>query len=487
MLQDLYKTSLGLLTDLYQITMAYGYWKSNMHHQETVFHLFFRKAPFQGGYAIATGMETVTELITHLHFSDTDIAYLATLQGNDQQPLFETAFLDYLANLSFDVDVAGVQEGNLVFAHEPILRISGKIIPCQLIETALLTCVNFQTLIATKASRVCHAAENDTVLEFGLRRAQGFDGGISACRAAFIGGAHATSNVLAGKLLQIPVKGTHAHSWVMMFDTEMEAFQTYAEAMPNNCVFLVDTYDTIEGVTNAIAVAKQLRTQGKEIMGIRLDSGDIAELSKKARQLLDDAGFTQAKIVASDSLNEYRIQELKKQGAHVDIWGVGTNLVTSEDQPALGGVYKLAAVRQTPGSPWKAKVKLSNSPIKISNPGILQIRRFWNTEQTMVCDVMYDMEQGIHTEEIFDLHGNLVSVDLHTCSYADLLQPLIQAGTRLHAPTHISDIREFSMKQQERLPEAYKQYTVSDAFPVYLDQYVWKQKQQLITQHRHNS
>ena len=258
--------------------MAYGYWKSGRHTVETTFQLFFRKAPFDNGFAICAGIDTALELIEQFKFSEEDIAYLQKQTGNDGEPLFESEFLTYLQNLEMTVDVDAVSEG-LVLAHEPLLRITGPIIPCQLLESALLTCINFQTLIATKAYRVCKAAMGDSVLEFGLRRAQGFDGAISASRAAYIGGVHATSNVLAGRLLNIPIKGTHAHAWVMMFDSEPEAFEAYADAMPNNCVFLVDTYDTIEGVHNAIQVGSKLREQGHEMVGVRLDSGDLTALS----------------------------------------------------------------------------------------------------------------------------------------------------------------------------------------------------------------
>ena len=274
--------------------MAYGYWKSGRHTVETTFQLFFRKAPFDNGFAICAGIDTALELIEQFKFSEEDIAYLQKQTGNDGEPLFESEFLTYLQNLEMTVDVDAVSEGEAVLAHEPLLRITGPIIPCQLLESALLTCINFQTLIATKAYRVCKAAMGDSVLEFGLRRAQGFDGAISAARAAYIGGVHATSNVLAGRLLNIPIKGTHAHAWVMMFDSEPEASKPM-HAMPNNCVFLVDTYDTIEGVHNAIQVGSKLREQGHEMVGVRLDSGDLTALSIAARRLLDDAGFPKAK------------------------------------------------------------------------------------------------------------------------------------------------------------------------------------------------
>jgi len=326
-----------LLTDLYQLTMAYGYWKNQVHEREAVFHLFFRKNPFNSGFSVACGLADVIEYIDTFQFDQDELAYLATLKGNDGQPLFDAGFLDYLKHLQFTCDIDAIPEGTLVFPHEPLVRVRGPIIQCQILETALLNIVNFQTLIATKAARICHAAAPEPVLEFGLRRAQGIDGGMAASRAAHIGGCTATSNVLAGMRYGIPVKGTHAHSWVMSFDTEEEAFEAYADAMPNNCVFLVDTYDTLEGVRTAVRVGKRLREKGHELVGIRLDSGDLAYLSIEARKILDEGGFPKALVVASNDLDEHIITSIKQQGGKVGIWGVGTKLVTAYDQPAMGG------------------------------------------------------------------------------------------------------------------------------------------------------
>ena len=286
---QLYGTSLSLLTDLYQLTMAYAYWKSGVADQQAVFHLHFRKAPFNSGFTLACGLADAVAFIEQFRFEESDLEYLATLTGNDGKPLFEPAFLAYLRTLEFSCDIDAVLEGTPVFPYEPLLRVTGPIVQCQILETALLNIINFQTLIATKAARICLAAQGEPVLEFGARRAQGFDGALSASRAAYIGGCSATSNVLAGKLLGLPVKGTHAHSWVMTFDEELEAFEKYAQALPNNCVFLVDTYDTLQGVRHAIEVGKQLRAIGHEMVGVRLDSGDLAVLSIEARALLDEA------------------------------------------------------------------------------------------------------------------------------------------------------------------------------------------------------
>ncbi|MES2572953.1 MAG: nicotinate phosphoribosyltransferase, partial [Verrucomicrobiota bacterium] len=348
----------ALLTDLYQLTMLYAHWKSDTADKEAVFHLFYRKQPFKGGFSIACGLSDAIDYLRALSFGEEELAYLRTLCGNDGKPLFEHAFLEYLQAMEWQCEVDGIPEGTVVFPHEPLLRIQGPLIQCQLVETTLLNLLNFQTLIATKAARVCLATQGDPVMEFGLRRAQGADGALAASRAAYIGGCAATSNVLAGHLFGIPVRGTHAHSWVMSFDTEENAFRAYAEAMPNNAVFLVDTYDTIRGVQNAIRQGIALREKGHELAGIRLDSGDLAYLSIEARRMLDEAGFPNASIVASNDLDEHTIVSLKQQGATINVWGVGTKLVTAYDQPALGGVYKLAAVRAGSGA-WEHRVKLS--------------------------------------------------------------------------------------------------------------------------------
>lgn len=384
---SLYNDSLSLLTDLYQITMAYGYWKNNLHSRRSVFNLFFRKNPFGGKFAITAGLEYAVDLVTRLRFKKDDTDFLANLLGQDGRSLFEREFLDYLERMEPACTVDAIPEGSVVFAHEPLLQISGPIIQCQLLETALLNVINFQTLIATKAARVCRAAAGDRVVEFGLRRAQGIDGGLAASRAAHIGGCSATSNVLAGKLFGIPVVGTHAHSWVMSFPSEKEAFRAYAEAMPNNCVFLVDTYDTIEGVRNAITEGAALRARGHEMIGIRLDSGDLCALSIEARAMLDAAGFPNCSIVASNDLDEYKIAKLKADGARIDTWGVGTSLVTGDGQPALGGVYKLGAIDNGSGQ-MIAKIKRSNDPIKTSNPGITGVHRYSDDEGMFKMDVI---------------------------------------------------------------------------------------------------
>lgn len=456
----LYRTSLGLLTDLYQLTMAYGYWKSGSHNAEAVFNLFFRKAPFNNGFALAAGMESAARFVEGFHFSEDDLSYLATLRGNNDLPLFDPAFLDFLGELRFTGDIDAVPEGTAVFGNEPILRVRAPLLQAQLLETALLTIVNFSTLVATKAARIVAAAEGDPVIEFGLRRAQGIDGGISATRAAYLGGCSGTSNVVAGKLFGIPVKGTHAHSWVMSFDTEEGAFATYADAMPNNCIFLVDTYDTLDGVRNAIVAGKRLRQQGHEMVGIRLDSGDLAKLSIAARELLDEGGFPDARIVASNDIDEHVIASLKMQGAKIDTWGVGTKLVTAFDQPALGGVYKLAAIRDNQESPWEYRIKRSDSPGKTSNPGLQQIRRVGKTDEPPEKDVIYCELLGAPKEP-----GQ------------DLLTPIFQSGELCWQPPQLEDSRTLAAEQWDRF--ANPPVDVYD-YPVELEPQLAAVKQELL-------
>lgn len=452
------KESLALLTDLYQMTMSYGYWKSGFENKEAVFHLFFRRAPFQGGFSIAAGLETVIDYLENFRFEKSDLAYLQTLKGSDEKPLFEKAFLDYLSDLKFSCNVDAVPEGTAIFPYEPLLRVQGPIIQAQILESPLLNLINFPTLIATKASRVRIAARGDTVLEFGLRRAQGMDGALTASRSAYLGGCDATSNLLAGKLFNIPVMGTHSHSWVMLFDEEIEAFQTYAKCLPGNCVFLVDTYDTIAGVKNAIKVGNWLKSQGKELVGIRLDSGDLADLSIKSRKLLDDAGFASTKIVASNELDETIISELKRQGAKIDVWGVGTHLVTGKEQPALDGVYKLSAIRD-PGENWKYKLKLSEQMVKVSNPGILQVKRF-ESDRGYLADVIYDMHMplGDHSSIVDPLDSTKQKKIPSGLKGKDLLVPIFRDGKKVYQSPTLKEIRAKTIQELDRFPIGIKRF-----------------------------
>ncbi len=470
-LGTLYGCSLSLLTDLYQLTMAYGYWKAGVAEREAAFHLFFRKNPFDGGYAIACGLETVADYLGAIRYDGADIDYLRTLTGNDGERLFEEAFLDYLAELRFSCDVDAVAEGTVVLPHEPIVRVTGPVLQCQLIETPLLAIMNFQTLVATKAARVCQAARGEPVLEFGLRRAQGIDGGLAASRAAYVGGCAGTSNVLAGRLYGIPVRGTHAHSWVMFFPGEREAFDEYARAMPNNCVFLVDTYDTIDGVANAIEAGVALRARGHEMVGIRLDSGDLAHLSIEARRMLDEAGFPDAAIVASNDLDENIIKSLEDQGAEIGVWGVGTKLVTAYDQPALGGVYKLAAVRDEDGA-WEYKIKLSEQPIKISNPGLQQVRRYHDDDGAFVMDMIYDAARppASAPATLVDLHDPtwLHKLPAHA-GYEDLLEPVFRRGELVGAVPGLAAARARVVSQLGRLDPRVKRFVNPHLYQVGLE------------------
>ncbi len=479
-----YNQSLALLTDLYQLTMAYGYWKAGVDGKEAVFHLTFRKHPFQGGFAIACGLHYVIDYLEHFAFDQSDVDYLASLKGNDGKPLFEREFLAYLGGMRFECDIDAIPEGTVVFPHEPLIRVQGPIIQCQILETVLLNILNFQTLIATKAARVAMAARGEPVLEFGLRRAQGIDGALAASRAAHIGGCSATSNVLAGKLFGIPVKGTHAHSWVMSFDDELEAFKAYAKAMPNNCVFLVDTYDTLDGVRKAVEAGKWLRSQGHEMMGIRLDSGDLAYLSIEARKILDEAGFPKAAIVASNDLDETIIDSLKDQGATINVWGVGTKLVTGHDQPALGGVYKLSAIRE-PGGEWKHKVKLSEQSIKVSNPGIQQVRRY-RTATESITDAIYDIQT--------DLAGGCIIVDPVDMTrqkripgntlFTDLLVPVFRKGRRVYDPPPLPQIKARVKEELSRFHQGIKRFVNPHQYPVGLEKSLYALKTDLILRSR---
>jgi nicotinate phosphoribosyltransferase len=372
----------------------------------------------------------------------------------------------------------------VVFPHEPLVRVRGPIMQCQIIETPLLNLINFETLIATKAARVCLAAAGDPVLEFGLRRAQGVDGALAASRAAYVGGCAATSNVLAGKLYGIPVRGTHAHSWVMSFDDEREAFAAYAEALPNNGTFLVDTYDTLEGVRRAIEVGRQLRRRGHEMVGVRLDSGDLAYLSSETRRLLDAAGFESAAIVASNDLDEHIIESLKVQGAAISVWGVGTRLVTGHDQPALGGVYKLSAVRD-PGGEWRPKIKLSEQALKVSNPGILQVRRF-REEDGFLADMLFDVREppsdGCRIVDPIDITRRKAIAG--GTAFDDLLVPVVREGRRVKAPTPLGETRERVKRELAGFHHGVKRFVNPHRYPVGLEAGLFDLKTRLMLEIR---
>jgi nicotinate phosphoribosyltransferase len=483
-LADIYRSSLALVTDLYELTMAAAYRATGHADTEAVFHLFFRRNPFGGGFAVACGLSRVVDYLSGLRFSRDDVDYLATFRGNDGRPLFDPAFLRELESLELRCDVDAVPEGTVVFPQEPLVRVRGPILQAQILETMLLNVVNFETLIATKAARVCLAARGDEVVDFGLRRAQGVDGGLSASRAAFVGGCGATSNVLAGRLFGIPVKGTHAHSWVMAFDSEREAFAAWADAQPNNCVLLVDTYDSLEGVGRAVEIARTLRDRGHALAGIRLDSGDLAYLSVEARRMLDEAGFPEVRIMASNELDEHVIASLKEQGAAITVWGVGTRLVTGGDEPALGGVYKLAAVRH-PGRRWEHRVKVSEQAVKTTTPGIQQVRRF-ETARGFLADVIYDEEQGLPerptlVDPVDSTRRKRIPAEARG---QDLLIPVARGGRIVCEPAPLPAARERALRQIERVHAGIKRFVNPHQYPVGLSAELHALKTRLVLEAR---
>lgn len=483
-LNALYRPSLSLLTDLYQLTMACAYWRSGTGAREAVFHLFFRANPFAGGYSVACGLARVVDFLDAFGFSDEDLQYLAGLEGHDGSALFDAAFLDQQRRLQLECDVDAVPEGTVVFPYEPLLRVRGPILQAQILETALLNFVNFETLIATKAARLCEASGGQPVLEFGLRRAHGIDGALSASRAAWIGGCDGTSNVLAGRLYGIPVRGTHAHSWVMAYEDELKAFMDYADAMPNNSVLLVDTYDTLEGVRRAIEVGRRLRERGQELLGIRLDSGDLAYLSQQARKLLDAAGFESTAIVASNDLDEHVITALKDQDAAIGIWGVGTRLVTGHDDSALGGVYKLSAVRD-PGGPWQHRVKLSEQAAKVSNPGIQQVRRYRSAEG-FVADMIWDEDHaapGAATmvDPMDPTRRRRLPADAAT---EELLVPVFRAGRRVYDVPDATAARRRRAEQLAGFHAGVRRFVNPHRYPVGLEQGLHQRRTRLMLQLR---
>lgn len=479
--KNIYGQSLALLTDLYELTMAYGYWKKGMAKTEASFYLSFRKQPFGGAYAIAAGLQSFIEYLDRFRFEETDISYLRTLHDSKGHPLFEAGFLRYLETFRFSCDIDAMPEGTLVFPYEPIIRVTGPILEAQLIESVLLNIINFQTLIATKASRVCWAAKTDPVVEFGLRRAQGIDGAMSASRAAYIGGCHSTSNTLAGKLYGIPVVGTHAHSWIMAFDNELQSFYAFSEVMPDSCIFLIDTYNSVSGVKNAITVARELRKQGKEMIGVRLDSGDLSHLSIEIRAILDAAGFPKAKIMASNELDEFVIRDLKQQGARVDLWGVGTNLVTGKEQPAFDGVYKISAI-QDPKGEWQYKLKISEQWAKTTNPGLLQVRRYYD-DAGYIYDTLYDLYKSTSIQSFLDPFdpSNEKEVD-PSWSHKDLLVPIMRREKVVYSFPPLDEVRKYTLSELEQIPSAMRRFLNPQPYFVGLERKLFELKLNLIKQ-----
>lgn len=474
-----------LLTDFYQLTMAYAHWKNGNESQEAVFHLSFRKNPFQSGFAIFCGLTHLIDFLENFKFEKSDIEYLRTLKTSNGNVLFPEPFLAFLRDMKFSCDIDCMAEGSVTFAHEPILRVRGPIIQGQLIETILLNIASFQTLIATKAARVKLAAGAKRVMEFGLRRAQGFDGALSASWAAYIGGVDSTSNVLAGKVYGIPVVGTLAHSWIMSYDNELESFLAFASALPENCVFLVDTYNTLEGVKKAVEAGRWLEQNGYKLQGIRLDSGDLAYLSIEARKILDENGFKDTYIVASNDLDEHIIDSLNDQGARIDVWAVGTRLITAYDQPALGGVYKLSAVRKQPG-PWLYKIKLSEQAIKITTPGVQQVRRYLDGSGNFVGDMIFDEEEiregavQIVDPVDFTRRKKMAANSRHL----DMLLPIYRSGSLVYELPDVPEMRRYASDQVSRLHPSIRRLLNPHQYPVGLESGLHKRKTELIMRAR---
>ncbi|OFK24115.1 nicotinate phosphoribosyltransferase [Olsenella sp. HMSC062G07] len=460
----------ALNTDLYELTMAQGFWESGMLDVHGCFTVFFRDNPFGGGYAVACGMGQIADLVHNFVFDEASIAYLASLEAPSGGPLFKRGFLDYLRDFHLRVSVWSVAEGELAFPREPLVRVEGPIIDCQLLETALLNLVNFQTLVATKASRVVYAAEGHPVSDFGLRRAQGPDGGLAVARASYVGGASSTSNVLAGKIYGIPVFGTHAHSWVMAFPTELDAFRAFAASSPKNCVLLLDTYDVHQGIKNAVVVAREMEEAGEHLAAVRIDSGDLAKLSKETRRAFDEAGLPFVKISASNDLDEYTIQSLFAQGAPIDSFGVGTKLATCDPQPSLGGVYKLSATRPAASAVWEPVMKLSEMSYKRTIPGIQHVRRYVDASGCPVGDMIVDDAYDMGGTLMVDAVDDLASFDLAGYEAHELLVELVREGRAVGEGEGIEAARTRCRDALMHLDPAVRRFLNPQIYPVGIEE-----------------
>ncbi len=474
--------NLTLLTDLYELTMMQGYFK-NPTNQTVIFDMFYRINPCGGAFAITAGLEQMIEYIENLHFTDEDIEYLRSLN------IFADDFLEYLRNFEFTGDIYAIPEGTVVFPREPLVKVVAPIMEAQLVETAILNIINHQSLIATKAARVCYAAKGDAIMEFGLRRAQGPDAGIFGARAAVIGGCAGTSCVLTGKMFDVPVLGTHAHSWIMSFPDEYTAFKTYAKLYPNACTLLVDTYDVLKsGVPNAIRVFEEMREEGIPLTkyGIRIDSGDLAYLSKEAYKMLAAAGFDDAIISASSDLDEYLIDSLKAQDAKINSWGVGTKLITSDDNPAFGGVYKLAAVKDADSTEFIPKIKLSENTEKVTNPGNKTVYRLYSKKTGKIKADLICL-----TDEKLDADENMVLFDPidtwkktkvlgGTYEIRELLVPVIKKGKRVYESPSVMELRDYCQKEQNTLWDESRRFANPQKVYVDLSQKLWELKKDLL-------
>lgn len=469
--------NLTMLTDLYELTMMYGYYHAGMRDNVATFDMFFRSRDESTRYAVFAGLEQLIDYVSGLRFTQEDIAYLRGLN------LFDEDFLSALEQFRFTGDLYAVPEGSIVFPGEPLVRVTAPIFEAQLLEPALLNIINHQTLIATKASRVVQAAEGGSVLEFGLRRAQGPDAGIYGARAAIIGGCAATSNVLTGQMYNIPVKGTHAHSWVMSFPDELTAFRKYAEMFPTSCLLLVDTYDTLKsGVPNAITVFNELREKGYEPVGIRLDSGDLAYLTREARKMLDQAGFPNTTICASGDLDENLIRDLKLQGACIDTWGVGTKLITSEDCPSLGGVYKLSA--ENVDGRVVPKIKISENPAKITNPGIKKFYRIFDKQSGKAIADLIALEQEVYDERqpltIYDPVNTWKSMTLTNYTLREMQIPIFKGGACVYESPSLLEIQKYCRDELDTFWDQYKRLLNPHRYKIDLSDSLWMLKNSML-------
>lgn len=477
------KRNLTLLTDLYELTMMQGYYETGQ-NENVIFDVFFRQNPCNNGYSVCAGLDQVIDYIKNLHFTYDDVDYLRGLG------IFKEDFLHYLSGFHFSGDIYAIPEGTVVFPKEPLLKVVAPIMEAQLVETAILNIINHQSLIATKTSRIVFAANGDGIMEFGLRRAQGPDAGLYGARAAMIGGCVGTSNVLAGQMFDVPVMGTHAHSWIMSFPDEYTAFKTYAEMYPDNCTLLVDTYDTLKsGVPNAIRVFQEFKDAGKPLIkyGIRLDSGDLAYLSKEARKMLDEAGFPEATICASNDLDEFLLHDLKMQGAAIDSWGVGTNLITSKDCPSFGGVYKLAAIQNEKGE-FVPKIKISENTEKITNPGNKTIYRIYEKasgkiKADLICfaDEVIDPKQDLL---LFDPMDTWKKTKLAGGTYTvrEILLPIFKNGECLYKSPTLKEIAAYCREEKDTLWDETKRLFYPHRVYVDLSQKLYAVKQSLLDQ-----
>ena len=482
--------TLTLLTDLYELTMMQGYFREKDANETVIFDAFYRTNPDGNAFSICAGLEQVIDYVKNLHFDDADIEYLRGLG------IFDEDFLEYLHNFKFSGNIYAIPEGTVVFPREPLVKVIAPIMEAQLVETAILNIINHQSLIATKTSRIVFAARGDGIMEFGLRRAQGADAGTYGARAAMIAGCIGTSNVLAGKLFDVPVKGTHAHSWIMSFPDELTAFRAYAKLYPSACILLADTYDTLgSGVPNAIRVFQEMRDAGIPLTfyGIRLDSGDLAYISKKARKMLDDAGFPDAVISASNDLDEYLIDSLKIQGAAITSWGVGTNLITSKDCPSFGGVYKLAAIKDRYTGKFIPKIKLSENTEKVTNPGNKTIQRIYDKETgKIIADLICLVDEEFDEKNsllLFDPIETWKKTHLAPGTYTmrELLVPIFKNGECVYESPKVMDIREYCKKEQETLWDESRRLVNPHEIHVDLSNELWHMKAQLLDSYHYTS